>query len=82
MDAVRPGPYCADPRCWLRAAIVNFWEWFKADGDKLFSFVSLASLALQGVSSISPHVTAAALIAGVLATAAHQSFFPNPPQGK
>ena len=56
----------------------GFWTWFKTDGDHLFTFVSLASLALQGTPGIDPQMAHAALIAGVLATAAHNSFFPSP----
>jgi len=58
---------------------MSFWSWFKTDGDKVFSFLSLSSLALQGVAGISAHDAQIALIVGVLATAAHQSFFPSNP---
>ncbi len=57
---------------------MTFWQWFQRDGDKLFTFISLASLALKGVDGLPPAVSSAALIAGILATAAHQSFFPQP----
>ena len=55
---------------------MTFWTWFKSDGDKVFTFFSLASLALQGVTDLPQAVMRGALIAGILATAAHQSFFP------
>ena len=58
-----------------------FWNWFKVNGDKVFTFLSLASLGLQGLTDLSPVVLKGALVAGVLATAAHQSFFPNQPNG-
>lgn len=56
---------------------MSFWQWFKTDGDKVFTFVSLVSLALTGEPSIDPHVAKLAVIAGLVATAAHQSFFPT-----
>lgn len=59
---------------------MSFIDWFKTDGDKLCNFVSVAALALTGVKGMPPEVAGYALIAGVLATAAHQSFFPNTPQ--
>lgn len=62
--------------------MTSFIDWFKTDGDKIFTFVSLASLALPSIAGISPQALQAALISGVLATAAHQSFFPNVPQGR
>lgn len=55
-------------------------NWFKAYGDKLFTFITLASAALQGVDGLSMAVTQGLLIVGILATAAHQSFFGNSPQ--
>jgi hypothetical protein len=55
-------------------------NWFTQNGDKVFTFISLTSLALGGIAGLSPAVVQAALIAGVVATAAHQSFFPNPPR--
>jgi len=62
---------------------MTFWTWFKTDGDKVFTFFSLASLALQGVTDLPAAVMRGALIAGILATAAHQSFFPtNTPETK
>lgn len=61
---------------------MTFLDWFKSDGDKLFNFISLAAAVLPGVAGIDPKITGAALLVGVLATAAHQSFFPNAPQEK
>lgn len=58
---------------------MTFWQWFKSDGDRVFSFVTLASLALQGTPGIDPQVVHIAMISGILATAAHQSFFPTEP---
>jgi len=60
---------------------MTFWEWFKSDGDKIFTFVSLASIAVQGQTGLGPQIEHGALIAGVLATAAHQAFFTNVPKG-
>lgn len=57
---------------------MSFWQWFKTDGDKLFTFIALASAALQGQTDLPTWVMKASLIGGILATAAHQSFFPNP----
>lgn len=54
---------------------MSFWTWFKSDGDKLCNFVTLASLALQTQPSIPRGVLAWMTVGGVLATAAHQSFF-------
>lgn len=54
---------------------MTFWLWFQKDGDQLFTFVSLASVALQGVDGLAPGVTKALIIAGVLANVAHRSFF-------
>lgn len=55
----------------------SFWNDFKAHGDQIFTFVSLASVALKGIDGLPPWATQLALIGGILATAAHQSFFPN-----
>lgn len=70
---------------------MGFWAWFKTDGDKLCNFVSTAALALEGLGALTgqpaghavdlqPIVVQIALVAGVLATSAHQSFFPNSPK--
>ena len=56
---------------------MTFWDWFKSNGDKVFTFVSLASLALSAVTDLPHSVLQGAMIAGILATAAHQSFFPS-----
>lgn len=58
---------------------MTFWEWFKADGDHVFGFFSLLSIALQGQTDLPPPVTHWAVVAGVIATVAHQSFFPTTP---
>ena len=58
---------------------MTFWQWFQRDGDKVFTFVALASVALKGVDGLAPWVSQAALVAGLLATAAPQSFFPTQP---
>lgn len=58
----------------------GFLAWFKSDGDKLCNFVSLSALALQGITGLSSSAMTAFVTLGVLATAAHQSFFPNSPQ--
>ncbi len=54
-------------------------KWFAANGDKVFTFVTLASIALKGIDGLPAWASQLVLIAGVLATAAHQSFFPTPP---
>lgn len=59
---------------------MTFWQWFKVDGDKLCNFVSLLSIACKAEGSIPPWITSATLIAGIVATAAHQSFFPTSAQ--
>lgn len=56
---------------------MKFWNWFQANGDKAFNFVTLASVMLAKVDGLSAGASQAILIAGVLATAAHQSFFGN-----
>lgn len=75
MDTGGPGPFGPCPHGCL---IVGFWEWFKSDGDRIFTFVSLASIALTGTQGVDPVFAKDALIAGVLATAAHNAFFPTP----
>ncbi len=57
---------------------MTFWQWFKTDGDKVFTFFSLSAAAFQGQTDLPHWLVHAALIAGILATAAHQSFFPQP----
>lgn len=61
---------------------MSFIDWFKSDGDKVCNFVTLAALALGHTAGLSDSATQITIIAGVLATAAHQSFFPNTPQEK
>ncbi len=56
---------------------MNFWQWFQANGDRVFAFVSMLSVALQGVDDLSSQASKAILIAGIVATVAHQSFFPS-----
>lgn len=58
---------------------MTFWLWFQRYGDRLFTFIALASVALKGVDGLPQWVSQLALIAGILATAAHQSFFPTKP---
>lgn len=58
---------------------MTFWQWFQANGDRVFAFVSMLSVALQGVDDLSVQASKAILIAGIVATVAHQSFFPNTP---
>lgn len=58
---------------------MNFWQWFQQNGDKIFTFVTLASVALKGVDGLSEAADQSILIAGILATAAHQAFFPSQP---
>jgi len=60
---------------------MTFWLWFQSNGDRVFAFVSMLSVALQGVDGLTPQVSKAILIAGIVATVAHQSFFPNQPAG-
>lgn len=58
---------------------MTFWTWFQRDGDQLFTFVSLAAVALQGVDGLPHQWSTFAIVAGILANAAHRSFFPNAP---
>jgi hypothetical protein len=64
---------------------MNFWTWFSKDGDKVCNFLSLSSLALMGLKTatgtplLSQGDLTLCLVVGVLATTAHQSFFPNQP---
>lgn len=58
---------------------MTFWIWFAQNGGRLFTFISLAAAAFQGQTDLPPWVLHAAIIAGILATAAHQSFFPTQP---
>ena len=57
----------------------GFWQWFQANGDRVFAFFSMLSVALKGVDGLTPQVSQTILLAGIVATVAHQSFFPNPP---
>lgn len=54
-----------------------FLQWFQLNGDKLFTFITLASVALQNVDGLPAWASKLILIGGILATAAHQSFFGN-----
>jgi hypothetical protein len=54
---------------------VKFWKWFQQNGDKVFNFITLASVMLSKVDGLSASASQIILISGVLATAAHQSFF-------
>lgn len=54
---------------------MKFWNWFEGNGDKVFNFITLASVMLAKVDGLRAGTSHAILIAGVLATAAHQSFF-------
>jgi hypothetical protein len=56
---------------------MTFWDWFKQNGDKVFTFFSISAAAIQGLTNLSPVFLKASMICGILATAAHQSFFPN-----
>lgn len=56
---------------------MTFWQWFQSNGDRVFAFVSMLSVALQGVDDLSSQASKAILIAGIVATVAHQSFFPS-----
>lgn len=51
------------------------WNWFQTNGDKVFNFLTLASVLLSKVDGLSAATSQAVLIIGILATAAHQSFF-------
>lgn len=59
---------------------MTFWDWFQKDGDKVFAFVSLASLALQHTPGVNPTFSESLVIGGVLATCAHNTFFPLAPK--
>lgn len=56
---------------------MSFWSGFRAHGDQVFTFISLASVALKGIDGLPAWATQLALVGGILATAAHQSFFPS-----
>jgi hypothetical protein len=56
-----------------------FWQWFQENGDRVFAFISLLSVALQGVDDLSAQASKTILIAGIIATVGHQAFFPNQP---
>jgi hypothetical protein len=53
-------------------------NWFKQNGDRVFTFITLASVALNGIDGLPSWSNHLILITGILATAAHQSFFPTP----
>jgi hypothetical protein len=55
-------------------------NWFAQNGDKVITFVGLVALAFQTQSTFPHWVIQAALAGSIVATAAHQSFFPTPPQ--
>lgn len=59
---------------------MNFWLWFKTDGDKVCTFAALFALALHGQAGVPAQVLQWATVIGLMATAAHQSFFPNTPK--
>ena len=56
------------------------WKWFQGNGDKVFTFLTLASVALKGVDDLPAWADQLILVGGILATAAHQSFFPSVPK--
>lgn len=58
---------------------MKFGTWFVQNGDRVFTFLTVASIALKGVDNLPPWANEAILIGGILATAAHQSFFPTTP---
>lgn len=60
--------------------MTSFIDWFKTDGDKLCSFVALASIGVKATDGLPANVTTAMVIASVIATAAHQCFFATPSQ--
>ncbi len=50
-------------------------NWFSEHGGKCFTFLALSSASLQGLDGLPKIVSQAIIIIGILATAAHQSFF-------
>lgn len=58
---------------------MNSWDWFKQEGDALFSAIALIALVLQGDTRISPEVMHWIVDAGVICSLLHQRFFPNAP---
>ena len=56
---------------------MTFWQWFTQNGDRVFAFISMLSVALKSVDGLPPNVSQAILIVGIVATVAHQVFFPN-----
>jgi hypothetical protein len=57
---------------------MTFWQWFQKDGDQIFTFLSLLSLALKGVDGLPPTATTILVVVGIVANVAHRSFFPMP----
>jgi hypothetical protein len=65
---------------------MTFWQWFQGNGDKVFVFISTSSLAIMALNTtgqihIPTTVSMTLLVCSVLASQAHQIFFPNPPNG-
>ncbi len=58
---------------------MNSGGWFALNGDKVFTFITLACIALKGIDGLPAWTTQVILVCGILATAAHQSFFPSQP---
>jgi len=58
---------------------MSFWQWFQTNGDRVFAFLAMLSVALKGVDGLPPNVSQAVLIVGIVATVAHQAFFTNVP---
>ena len=58
---------------------MTFWQWFKQDGDQIFVFLSLVGLGLQALGDAPHWMTQTGIVMGIIATAAHRSFFPAQP---
>lgn len=58
---------------------MSIGKWLAQHGDQVCTFASLAAISLKGVDDLPAWVTQLLIVLGILATAAHQSFFPNVP---
>ena len=54
---------------------MNVLKWIADNGDRLLAFITMLSATLQGVDGLSTHATKLIMIAGLVATVAHQTFY-------
>ena len=50
-------------------------NWFAKDGGRCFTFLALSSASLQSLDGLPHQLSQVIVVLGILATAAHQSFF-------